>query len=466
MSEVLEAPPRELSRVETLIERGCAFFNEGKLDPARLHFLAALALEPRNSSASQNLGAVLRNMRHYHAALVQTKRSVALTKGENPFCLTNHGVTLLGLRRHSEALKVLEGVVKKIPNAAPSWHNLGLAYYMMGKHQAALEAFEKSLSLAHNPHAASDRALTLLSLGKVGEGLLAYECRWEVLHRNRIFDLPIPEWNGEDLDGRHILVHHEQGFGDSIMLVRFLRQLAERHCHITLAVPPSLVRLFAVNYPFVTVVSLDDEDRINETTVFDFHSPLLSVMRLVGIKRPDDIDRMPYLMPTGPSPINLPPTSKRIGICWASGDHTPALLDRRRLVPLTLFLPLMEDVDVSLISLQKGADAKDIVTHGLEGIIFDQTHKLEDWADTANTIAELDLVISVDSAVAHLAGALGKPCLMLSPYTRCWRWWGLPNGSPWYSRMAAFSQTADGGWEYPMKGCVSRALWILKESRR
>lgn len=461
---MLDSPAQSMTRADELCNIGVQFFHKGELDPARLHFLAAVALDPKHASGWQNLGACLRNMNHFPAATAAAKRSVALTESKNPFCLTNLGVSYLGMKRYGDSLKLLKEVASKIPDAAPSWHNLGLIHYILGKHTDALEAFDKSLSLTYNPHCASDRSLTLLSIGKIEEGLTAYECRWETLYRSRIWDLGIPEWKGEDISGLRLLVHHEQGLGDSIMLVRFLKQLAERHCHITLAVPDSLVYLFAKNYPFVAVRSMDDE-RISTDSGFDYHSPLLSVMRWVGIRRPDDIISAPYLYAQGKSPVNLPSGRKRIGICWASGNHAAHLVDRRRMVPLPLFLPLMEDTDVSLISLQKGEDTRDIVTHGLEGMIFDVAHRLESFAETANVISELDLVISVDSAVAHLAGALGKPCLMLSPYTRCWRWWGLPSGRPWYDRMAVFSQSPDGTWDVPMKMACSRALWILKEPR-
>lgn len=453
-----------LSRADELVNTGAKFFQNHQLDPARLHFLAALFLDPKHPTALQNLAAALRDMHHYHAAAAAAARSVILTDSENPFCLTNLGVALLGLKRHGKALKILKEAVELLPTAAPSWHNLGLILYIMGRHSDALDAFDKSLSLAYNPHCASDRSMTLLSLGRIADGLASYECRWETLYKNRVWELGIPEWKGEDLTNCRLLVHHEQGFGDSIMLVRFLKQLAEKKCHLTLAVPEPLVRLFQKSFPFISIFSLEDE-RIGSNSGFDYHSPLLSVMRWIGIKRPDDISSAPYLMSLGPSPMTLPSSKKKIGICWASGNHAPALVDRRRLVPLHLFLPLFDNVDVAIISLQKGEDTKDLIAYGLEGLIFDVSMKLDDFAETANVIDQLDLVISVDSAVCHIAGALGKPCLMLSPYTRCWRWWGLPSGRPWYDHMFAFTQSPDGSWDQAMKAATGRALYLMSNGK-
>lgn len=461
MSETL-APPRP-AKADELVNTGVRLFHGGNHDPARLHFLAALSLEPKNPIALQNLGAVLRDMNHYHASLAVAKRSVALSDDKNPYRLTNLGVALFCLKRNAEALTCIKEAAELLPNDAPPWQNLGLIHYAMGRYQDALECFDKSLGLQYAPTTASDRSLALLSLGHIADGLAFYECRWDIMFKSRIWTLKIPEWKGEDVRDRRVLLHHEQGFGDSIMLVRFVRKFIDLRCDVTIAVPQPLVRLFKKNFS-VPVVSIDDPT-LTEDSSFDYHSPMLSAMRHLGIHRPDDIDPSPYLTHIGPSPMKLPRNKKKIGICWASGNHGPVLRDRRRLVPLHLFLPLLDDVDVGLISLQKGDDTKDIINYGLEGLVFDLSTRLEDFAHTANVIAELDLVISVDSAVCHLAGAMGKPVLMLSPYTRCWRWWGLPSGHPWYRRMVIIAQSADGTWDAAMKQVVSRALWILKEGR-
>lgn len=465
MSQASIAPQQKFTRVEELINLGVKFFHDNHLEPARLHFLAALSLDPKNSTAWQNLGAVLRNLNYFEAGHIASKRAVELTHGQNPYCLTNLGVSLLALRRHSEALKILSDIADRLSGDAPPRHNYGLILYIMGKYNDALAAFEKSLELRYQSNCASDRSITLLSMGKIEEGLAAYECRWETLNKSPIWKLPIREWKGEDVSGQRLIVHHEQGFGDSIMLVRFMKQLASQHkCHITLAVPQELVRLFAKSFPFISVLDYNDES-LNDNSGFAYHVPMLSVLRYIGVRRPNDIDSSPYLMPVGGCPITVPKAHKRVGICWASGNHAPALMDRRRIVPLKFFLPLMEDPDINLISLQKGYDAKDIQSLGLENIIFDPSHRLNDFADTADVISQLDLVITVDSAVAHLAGALGRPTLVLSPYTRCWRWWGLPSGSPWYDRMALYTQAASGSWESTMKSLVGRASWILKEPK-
>ena len=298
-------------------------------------------------------------------------------------------MALLGALKYEESAKTLHDVLDSIPDSAPSWHNYGLVLYMSGHYEEALVAFSRSLDIKPDPHCLSDKSLTLLALGRLQEGLELYECRWDVLHRNKIWSMDIPEWKGEPLEGRHLLIHHEQGFGDSIMLVRFLATVGLFKAHVTVAVPKPLLRLFRKNYPFFKFIDLDEEF---ETQSFDYHSPMLSLMRHIGVTKPSHVRPEPYLTAEAKAPMNLPNSKIKIGICWASGDHSPELRDRRRLVPVTMFLPLLDNLDVSLVSLQKGNDTKDLVGNGLEGLVFDISSKLADFMDTASAIMCMDLV--------------------------------------------------------------------------
>ena len=453
-------PTQKPSRAEEINHTGVLLLNKGEFEPARLHFLGALMLEPANVNALQNLGACLRALGHNAAAEIISRRSVAASQGENPFCISNLGVAQFTLKKYDEAIKSLNRALEMLPQSAPQYHNLGLVYYILGNYERALGLFEESLELQYADQAASDRALTLLSLGRIQEGLEAYEVRWNILKKMPIWEMGIAEWQGEALDGCRLLVHHEQGFGDSLMLVRFIKALAKYQCSITLAVPAPLVRLFQRSFPFCRV--LDMNGPLPEADAFDYHTPMLSLMRWAGVKQPKEISAESYLVAKPEPVIRLPDNRRKIGICWASGNHTKELNDRRRLAPLTLFLPLLEDPSVSVVSLQAGTDSKDLIANGLEGIIFDPMMKVENFAHTADIIACLDLVISVDSAVAHLAGAIGKPVLMLSPYSRCWRWWGKETGWPWYGRMRTYQQEQGGAWDKPVAKAIRDALWIMK----
>ena len=452
-----------LSRADELNSVGAKLFGQNQMEPARLHFLAALGLEPNHAQALQNLGAVLRTMGHHVAAEAISHRSV-VASGNNVYCRSNLGVSQLNLKKYQEALKTLRQVAVELPDAPHSWHNLGLALYMVGKYNEAIFAFNKTLALQpDNLAAQSDRALALLALGQIQEGLAAYEVRWKLLPKNEIWSLGVPEWQGESLWGCRILLHHEQGFGDSLMLSRFATDLKRDGTHVTLAVPEELKSLFARSFKFIKVVGFEsDAEFLANAANFDFHSPLLSLMRHLKIAKPLHVERIPYLTSKPRTDLNLPNGQIRIGICWASGDHAPELRDRRRVVPLSLFIPLLQTPNLSLISLQKGPDSKAISHLGLEGLIHDLNYRMVDFDFTASVIAELDLVISVDSAVAHLAGALGKRCIMLSPYTRCWRWWGQDLGYPWYERMSVFSQSENGTWNKAVRSAIRAALRATK----
>jgi tetratricopeptide (TPR) repeat protein len=451
-----------ISRADELNAIGAEYFHKGEMEPARLHFLAALALDPCNHMVLQNMGAVLRQ-NHFHEAAASMARRSVVASPNNYYCKSNLGVATLALRNYAKAEEILRDVTANMPEMAPSWHNYGLSLYMQGKLSEALKAFNQSLALEpNNIQCLSDRSLTYLSLGFLQKGLKEYESRWGLLYKNKIWNMGICEWQGELLKGKHILVHHEQGFGDSIMLCRFLNDLHKQECVITVAVPAPLQRLLARSFPFAKIIDFNDPEMEN-LTGFDYHSPMLSVMRWLGKETPIDVVSAPYIFAEKIPQLRLPKNKMKIGICWASGNHGPVLAERRRIVPITAFLPISEIPSVSLISLQKGEGEEDIYDNGMQGIVFDLSWKLEDFATTADVIADLDLVISVDSAVAHIAGGMGKPCLMLSPFTRCWRWWHEDTGWPWYQDMYLYSQSENGSWDKAMEAVTAEVASIMAE---
>lgn len=444
---------------------GSELFKQGQWEAARLHFLAALSLEPGEPTVLQNLGAALRNLGHHEAAESVGRRSVAGTKGQNPFNLQNFGVAQLSLKKYNDSIQTFKAALKLAPDLGAIWHNYGVALYTLGKHKEAIEAFDKALVSGHDvAQCRSDRALAYLSLGELQKGLEAYEIRWQMLHNNKIWKTPITEWQGESLVGKHLLLHHEQGFGDSLMLVRFVKQLSALGCQITVVVPGPLVQLFQQSFDYIRVISFDDFDA-EDTSAYDYHTPMLSVMRWLGLQKPEDIERGSYLQARCTKDMRLPEAKFRVGICWASGNHGPILMERRRVVPLPLFLPLTEIPGVAVVGMQKGDGNSDTVRHGMEGLIYDVAQRIEDFADTAEIMSYLDLVISVDSAAAHLAGALGKPCIMLSPYTRCWRWWSNGTGWPWYNDMTQYHQAQDGSWNLAVMKAISQVRGIVSRNR-
>jgi hypothetical protein len=451
-------PDGQVSRAELLNATGAHYHGLGNIEAARVHYNAALMSEPMHGQALQNLCGALTNFDLYEASVSVGRRAVRADP-TNRQAKMNLAAALVGLRRFAEAKQIMQPLMQDMSGNPALWHNFGLALYMSGDRLGAMEELDKASALRDEPAPVveGDRSLCTLSLGMIGLGMERYDaCRWKLLGQHKIWQAGIAEWQGEDLQGKTLIVSHEQGFGDTIMLCRFIPQLQERGATVVLAVPGSLVRLMEFSFPDVRCVDWDT------TEVWgDFHSPFMSVMRWLSIE-PEHIESASYLH-AGPLTSDLPPREKlRIGICWESGDHGAGQKKSRRVVPLELFFKLAELPGVSLISLQKAQAQEQILARGAESFIYDPMGRCSDFADTAAIIEQLDIVISVDSAVVHLAGGLGKPVIMLGPFTRCWRWWGERHGLPWYEHFAIVRQSRDGTWTSAVSTAVEMIQKALK----
>jgi len=460
--------PTSFSRADELNVIGAKFHTEkGNIELARLHYLAALKHDPDHPGALQNLSAALITMDKLEAAASVARRATRAAPN-NWFAWGNLAVALLGLRQYEAAIEIFDRVIDKMPkeNMGAPMHNFGLAHHMLMNYDQAMKCYNRSLALIPDlTPAKSDRALCMLAQGRIIEGLKEYEIRWNILAKSRVWEFGIPEWQGENLSGKRILLHHEQGLGDTLMLCRFIKQIKDLGANVTYAGPGSFNRIITDSFD-VKFLDWNDDEKIKAES-FDYHAPMLSLMRWLRL-RVGDISSEPYLKAR---PWEIPlklPSEFKVGICWQSGDHGAHMEKRRRKVPMELLIPLSEIPGIKLVSLNKLGDPKpgqtnatrdDIVDFGLEGIIFDCMSRVEDFADTAVLANQLDLIISVDSAVVHLAGAIGKPTVMLSPYTRCWRWWNANNegnwsGEPWYRNMKIIPQSQDGSWDAAIEQTV------------
>jgi len=249
-----------------------------------------------------------------------------------------------------------------------------------------------------------------------------------------------PLWRGEAGDGRVLLIHAEQGFGDSIQFCRYAPLVVARGWRVVMEVPGALVRLFAA-LPDVTCVAAGEA-----LPDYDAQVPMLSLPLAFGTLVESIPAAVPYLqVPAGEVArwgAMLPPAPRRAGLVWAGNprafSRVLAEVDQRRSIAPSLLAPLLEVPGWQFVSLQKEGAAWPLVD------VMDQ---VADFADTAALIMSLDLVISVDTAVAHLAAALGKPVWLLNRYDACWRWLRGREDSPWYPTMRLFNQTAAGDWE-------------------
>lgn len=340
--------------------------------------------------------------------------------------------------RLQEAEDHLRTAISLEPGRWDALTNLGNLLRDSGRDAEAMACFDKALQL--NPGfapASYGRATTHLLAGRYAVGWLDYESRFEASHgvRSR-FDAPI--WTGEDLGDRTLLLHAEQGFGDTIHFCRYV-PLAVAKAGVVLEVQPELRHLLTGIPGVVKTIAIGDE-----LPPFDVHCPLMSLPRVFGtvIERiPADI---PYLhadadrMAAWQIRLAKLPPGVRVGVVW-QGLRRYAQ-DRLRSVPVALLDTLRDVRGATFISLQKGETAVPAL------IDYDWTAELHDFADTAALVANLDLVITVDTAVAHLAGALGRPVWMMNRYETDWRWQRGRTDSPWYPTMRLYRQQRRGEW--------------------
>lgn len=430
----------------------------GQLERAVEHFRAALALQPDFALAWFNLGHTLDAMDRCRAALPAFERALALQPN---WSAARYGLAhaLTGLGQSAEARAHFEQLLQTEPDFALAWQDMGNALYDMGEFDAATHAFERALQLRPGlAIAAYNRALVQLLKGDWRAGWHGYEARRRVFVADR--DPPAaPLWHGETpLVGRTLLVHAEQGLGDTVQFVRYVPLVARRAAHVLLEVQPELLALLqpaAQNWG-VTLLA-----RGANRPAFDCHCPLLSLPLAFNTS----LDTLPaetgYLAPpaeriarwrAAPPSLQAPhvqpaaPARCRIGLAWSG-----RLKSRRetRAVPLGLLEPLLQQDGVDWVILQKDLADSDRAAYArllAQPNVQLPAYPLADFADTAALIATLDCVITIDTSVAHVAAALGKPTWILLAFAPDWRWLLERDNSPWYPSARLFRQPAQDRW--------------------
>jgi tetratricopeptide (TPR) repeat protein len=431
-------------------DRGGALIALERPGDALASFEAAIALNPDAAQPHSNRAAALNALERPEDAKAACETAIRLAP-DHAGARHNLGTALLKLDRPAEALAAFDEALALAPDVADTHAGRGLALYALRRPAAALASYDAALTL--RPDEAQthfSRAAARLVLGDLPGGFDDYRWRWRLSGtRLRLPDLPCPLWAGEDLAGKAILVHSEQGFGDVLQFVRYLPALAASAARVTLQADPGLARLLR-SIPGVEVATSYDAD------AHDFHIPLMDMPLVLGTTLATIPGGTPYLAadladvavwaarldPLGPG--------RRVGLVWAgkSRAHDPAAfaIDKRRSLRLAQFAPLGAVPGARFFSLQKGEPAAEAGAPPPALELVDLTGDLADFADTAALIANLDLVISVDTSVAHLAGALGKPVWILSRFDGCWRWLNGREDSPWYPTARLFHQHTRGDW--------------------
>ncbi len=343
--------------------------------------------------------------------------------------------------RHALALAIYQRVVSARPEHRIALQHLGALLTILGRRAEAEAALRRALALeARDPYVRHALAMTLMALGRYGEAGPLYEARFEVaqLGLRKPAGVPFPEWRGEDLSGRRLLIVSEMGFGDQIQHARFAALLRDRGAEVLLLCRPQLTRLFAQSFPGVQVAPAGEPIDFPG----DYWAMGSSLMSRLA-PTPDAVPSAPYLR--APEPFARCPGGFRIGLMTA-GDPTHAN-DGRRSLPAEEARRLRADLPGELVELAP------------------ETTGAQDFAETAALIASLDLVVSVDTAVAHLAGALGRRALVLIPAVNTdWRWMDVRTDSPWYPSLRLYRADPQAGWGAALQRLAADARALASSS--
>lgn len=430
--------------------RAAVLVDLGRFEEAVTAGARAIDLDPRQAQAHSNLGLALKAMGRVEEAVRVLERAVALAPGV-ALAHSNLGNALKEAGRFDEALACHERAVALGPESAEAHANLGIVLQELGRLDDALRAYERAVQLKPDyPEAHGNMGHVLLLQGRFAEGWREMEWRWRAkgfAPARRTF--PAPRWDGGGLAGKTILLHDEQGFGDALQCIRYAPLVQERGARVIVECQAPLAALFRANLDLAGIFPQGAA-----LPPFDVECPFLTLPGLFGT----DATTIPagdgYLGRVAEVAFERGerPT---VGIVWRGNPvHRN---DRNRSLDLALLRDLASDARFDFVSLQVGFGEDDPARHEWAGRLRSVRPLLVDFAATAGVIARLDLVIAVDTAVAHLAGAMGRPVWVLLPAVPDWRWRAAGETTPWYRSMRLFRQRRRGDWE-PVVEDARRAL--------
>jgi len=418
----------------------------------------ALAHPETDPDALYLLGETARRQGNFQEAIEFFRRAIAVRESQAAFHF-GLGSSLQAEGRHREAAAACRDAVALDPVHSEAHELLGCALSSLRDRKRAIAAFDGALRI--NPEFVSahcNRGLALLSLGDYARGWEEFEWRWQRPEYQTLRKLFSQAWwDGSDPDGRTILLFAEQGFGDAIQFIRYAPVLASRGARVVVDCHPPLQALFRQVYGVTRVLENDAE-----VARYALCCPLMSLPRFLGTRLESIPAEVPYLAAAADyaakwrAKMTVARTF-RVGLVWASNPGTGYAWHKS--VPLEMFAPLARIEGVTFYSLQTGFPAQHAAQISSDLDLIDLSAGLHDFSDTAGLISNLDLVISVDTAVAHLAGAMGKTIWTLVPENADWRWGDEGEGSAWYPTMRLFRQQADGDWS----GVVEQLGAALKE---
>jgi tetratricopeptide (TPR) repeat protein len=441
---------------EAHINRGITLLELQRNEEALASCEKAIELKPHFADAYDNRGIALLNMKRLDEALASYDQAIAL-KPDYAEAYNNRAVALLKLRRLEEALICYEKAITLKPDDAEAYNSRGFALAELNRPEEALASCAKAIALKPDfADAHWNQSLCLLLLGRLEPGWRQFEWRKKLKTPLGLRSYRQRLWLGEeDIAGKTLFIYWEQGLGDTIQFCRYAPLVEARGAKVIMSVQQPLIELLKQLSPTMSIVGPDAVP-----IDFDYHCPLMSLPLALKTTLSNIPATIPYLRSNAEKSSfwkdKLGKKDKpRVGLVWSGGfrPDQPELwsVNRRRNIPLAKLAPL-RNADIEFYSLQKGQPAEselaDLIRDNWDGPdIADFTSALKDFSDTAALIDNLDLVISVDTSTAHLAGALGKPVWILNRFDTDWRWLLDRTDSPWYPSVTLYRQEEAGNWD-------------------
>jgi tetratricopeptide (TPR) repeat protein len=432
--------------VVALSNSGKLLFDLRRFNQALDAFDKAIAIAPANADAWNNRAGALRELGRLEESIAACRQALLL-RPEFAEATLNLGTALMKLDRHEEALPIYAKAKALRPDFAAALCGEGLTLKALGRFDEALAAFDEAVRLG-NVDAISNRGCLLLMLGEFEQGWEGYESRW--LAGKSLKDalgVKFPDWSGKVVQGERLLTMNDHGLGDTIQFSRYAPLAARAGAQVTFLCPGKLHRLFAA-YEGVRVV-----EQVDDAEAFDAQIAVSSLPRAFGARLDTIPAAIPYLKPEealrSKWAARIGARGFKIGISWQGNPNPEA--DIGRSIPLAAFAPLAALPNVRLISLQKGAGAEQLakLPQGMivETLGDDFDAGPDAFVDTAAAMAHLDLIVTCDTSIAHLAGALGLPVWVALKKVAEWRWLRDRADSPWYPTMRLFRQRERGDWQ-------------------
>jgi tetratricopeptide (TPR) repeat protein len=457
---IAPAKAPHMNREHRRLTKAMSLERSGQYAEALTQYRELLKENPRNVQALLGMSALLNAQGFPREAAIYAQEGLRLKPDDAPFH-ANFGRACFNLGRFDEALFHLAEACRLEPARAAHLYNLGRTLHLLGEHADARGVLEASLQLdPAYPEPAWDLALLDLVEGRFEAGWEGYEGRWQRPEsKASLRTWARPAWQGESLQGRRILVHTEQGFGDALMMARYLPRLAQMGAEVQVEAPRNLLGVLGTLDPRPGLVALGEP-----LPEHDVHVPIMSLPRLFRTRLETIPGEVPYLRVPDQvahrseldAQLQDQAGRRKIGLVWC-GNPAHAH-DRWRSLPFEALAPLLDRTEARFFSLQKGQACPP------HPRLTDLGRYLEDFSDTAHALSRLDLVITVDTSVAHLAGALGRPCWTLLAFMSDWRWLWNRNDSPWYPTLRLFRQPRPGDWETVLQG-VQAALEDARPAR-